>query len=944
MKKITILLALFSQLFSPAFSQVGDALKGYWPVTDKTVMKSLNGQWNLKVIKGISDDKEIPNLDSSWGTIPVPGCWEAYGFCEPRYSFPDSLTGYYRTEFSIPKEWKGQRIVIRLDGVLRGYDLWLNDKFVGSWEQAYNTCLFDITPFLSKKGPQKLAMRVYSRFKGHEFDNHDDWAPMGIFRDITLFATPKTHLSDLTVTTKITGDVNIEAQVAKASKHTSIEYTLTDADGKSVANATAQIERNDVADVQKTTLKVHNPLLWTAETPYLYNLTVCIKEKNKVLQTFSQKVGIRELTTEHGNILTLNGKPIKMRGVTCHSTDPRTVKVIGDTLTLKDMQLMKEASVNYIRTSHYPREPRFFDLCDSLGFYVICEAPFGSRGQKHLSDPGYYDILQTRVKSTIEFHKNHPSVLIWSLGNENPLPKSCQRLGEYAQQLDPSRPYCFPQKGSTFRGIGFNKFPKQVPIYAPHYPTVSNLRSFFTKTDKPMIFTEYNHSLGISFENHDVIWEIIEKTPGIAGGSVWEWVDQGMPFRTHRSDRYGYEERVFTSQDGGFEMNGNQGTDGLLYANRVPLPNYYELQHNYAQAMVLDSLVRLTDRGIELPIRNRYDFINLKDNVFFDWTITADRDTLSKGRFSPDCSARNTVSYLLKTDMPSDKNKLIMFCVSISDKEGRVMLHQNIPLNKVDIKDRLLAELKPSGNPNDFVQTGTLIRVGRKVTMAERIIVGNKRIEKYLQPINNKYVAAKVKTTKNGACQQIDFTLTPDTTRRFLSELGVAYLLDSSIDRIQWIGNGPYPTYPGRHQANRYGFWSLQKDDIYFEGNRMGVDAMWLSDKEGNGILLLCDHGNVNVEQTDRGIVLTYNAAVSGEGPKFGNTPYGVWSNKVGTKEGSFLLYKTEAENIPSIMNRLFTNPSSLSPAFNPFYTQYDTYLMRYNDIISDDKTQETAK
>ena len=176
MKQLLIISYIFIAVLCQA--QVNDAFKGFWPVTDKNMQKSLNGRWNLKVVKGIDDQKEIPQRDATWGDIPVPGCWEAYGFCKPKYDHPDSLTGYYRTEFTIPKAWRGLQIVLRLDGVLRGYDLWLNDHLVGTWESAYNTCLFDLSPYLTKKAfrgeQQQLSMRVYSHFKGCEFDCFDD--------------------------------------------------------------------------------------------------------------------------------------------------------------------------------------------------------------------------------------------------------------------------------------------------------------------------------------------------------------------------------------------------------------------------------------------------------------------------------------------------------------------------------------------------------------------------------------------------------------------------------------------------------------------------------------------------------------------------------------------------------------------------------------------------
>ena len=220
--KIVRLLSLFFIvcLLSSVGVAAQDAFHGILPVTDPAMKKSLNGEWSLKVEEGITISEEnelnknycpVPVEDNTWGRIPVPGCWEAYGFCRPKYDSPDPLTGYYRTTFSVPAEWKGMRIVLRFDGVLYGYVLWVNGKKAGSWFSGYNTALFDITdclvPHPSKArntgwGEQELAMRVISQFSCSDFDYNDDWAPNGIFRDVTLMAVPETHLSDLTITTK----------------------------------------------------------------------------------------------------------------------------------------------------------------------------------------------------------------------------------------------------------------------------------------------------------------------------------------------------------------------------------------------------------------------------------------------------------------------------------------------------------------------------------------------------------------------------------------------------------------------------------------------------------------------------------------------------------------------------------------------------------------------
>ena len=934
-------------------AETSDAFKGVWPVTDKAMMRSLNGEWQLKVVKGIDDRKEVPAADATWGKIPVPGCWErprvgdgtsgmgdgtsgmAYGFCEPKYDYPDSLTGYYRTVFTLPREWRGQQVYIRLDGVLRGYDLWLNNQLVGSWESAYNTCLFDLTPYLTKKAfkgeSQQLAMRVYTRFKGYEFDCFDDWATNGIFRDVTLMAVPQTHLSDLTVTTRMNGEVTVKTEVAGGDKNTTVDYDITDAEGHVVS----------------TGGRISQPKLWTAETPYLYTLRLRVKQKGKTLQTFTQKIGIKELTID-GNVLKLNGRPIKLRGVNAHSTDPQTVKVISDDLTLKDMRMMKEASVNYMRLSHYPREPRFYELADSLGFYLVSEVPFGY-GDKHLSSRSYQDILMTRANATVRRDKNHPSVLVWSVGNENPLPKTCVEVGDYVGQLDPSRPYCYPQVGSYFRRFWEkaaadstfkgHPFPSKAPIYAPHYPTTGQIGGFYQHLDRPVIFTEYCHTLGISFEDHDRQWEIIERTPGIAGGSVWEWADQGTPFkvdseRVNHEKRFGYEEKVYTSPTSGFEMYGNKCTDGLVYADRTPLPNYYELQHNYARAFV-SSVCSSTSEAAKpssdsvattMTIHNRYDFLNLKDNISFHWALTANRDTVGRGTFSPDCAPRSTTPYTLTLPTLPHSDALALLHFEIADAQGLAFLHQSFCLNKTDI-ERLMAEPCEATLP---IQGEPMIRVGRKPTLAEMLKVKDDRIERYLQPLQNAYVKAEL-----SGKETVSYTLTPDTAQVFLSELGVAYLLDPSIDRVQWIGNGPFASYPGRRQANRYGYWSLHKDDLYFEGNRMGIDACWLSDKDGHGILITGDSLNINFEQTDCGIVVSINAAVSGQGPKFARTAFPVWGNEVGTVSGTFRMHALDDWRIQQLRTAI-GDPQNVPAPFKPFLTVYDTYLLRFDAIVQE--------
>ena len=929
-----------------------DALAGVWPNGLVGESISLNGLWDIKVEEGIADGTDVPGRDESWTKAEVPGCWEIQGLCSPKYDKSAPLTGYCHREFSLPEKWFDQRVILRLDGVLYAYYLWINGQYVGEWRSAFNTALYDITPFLSPdSATQHLEMRILTQHAAVGFDFFDDWALSGIFRDVSLISVPATHISDFEVRTlSLTPDsatLSFSFEAEGDLKKTSVEASIISPDGLEVGSFTLPLIKDGNAEI---TLDLANPKPWTAETPSLYVIKYSLKQGKKILQNFSDKFGIRKLTID-GNRLMLNGVAIKLRGVTSHATCWQTGKVISDSLTLTDMKLMKQASINYIRTSHYPREPRFYELADSLGFYIIDEIPFG-RGEENMGKAEYYPQLRQRAQATVKRDKNHPSVLIWSLGNENPLPDPCLWLAYYVKDtLCTDKPICYPQVGSFFMKFNYD-LPKIIDIYAPHYPRTGQLSSFYAKADRPVIFTEYCHTLGISLEDHDRQWEIIEKTPCIAGGSVWEWVDQAVPFQDSKQDFFGYEERVWTSPSGGFQMNGNKGTDGILYADRTPLPNYYELRQNYSQASILtDTIVApWTDGEVGLEIRNRYDFINLLGNVSFRYCLLSDRDTIAKGEFSPDCAPKSSVTHNLRLPLDKCDPEAVNLLEVEAMKEGTgAICRQTIRINPTNLGDRIIKALDKCEGTSDFttlLRDSILVRAGRKATMAERIRVRKQRVDRYLiEPTDSAgclvahsdkcdiAMTIDISKSESGALSRIDFSLTPDSSETFLSELGLALPLDASIDRVRWIGNGPLPTYPGRYQTGQYGSYSMREGHLYFEGNRHGVDAVIASDSLGNGILIVADNADINFEQTDEGMVLSLNVAVSGQGPKFGTTDFPVIAKKTGTLRGTFYACRITPETQPELINRLFGEASSVEKPFKPFLTQYDTYLMRYADI-----------
>ena len=299
-----------------------------------------------------------------------------------------------------------------------------------------------------------------------------------------------------------------------------------------------------------------------------------------------------------------------------------------------------------------------------------------------------------------------------------------------------------------------------------------------------------------------------------------------------------------------------------------------------ARAFIADKYLSTDDHQLRLNIANRFDRQNLKDHVTFNWVFSEDRDTIARGTFSPDCAPHATSRYLLSLPAKPSSSRINLLCVEISDAQGNIILRQSLPVNPKPLSSRLLERLpKTTEDVMAKVQDGMLIRAGRKAALATD--------SSYASPI-----ATSIHTERVGPATHITFSLMPDTTETSLSELGIAFLLAKRLDRVQWIGNGPKPLYSGRCHAGRYGFWALHQGDRYFEENRSGVDAALFTDADGDGVLLFCDNGNVSFKLTDRGIVVTYHAAVSGD----------------------FYLYSVNGKQVPQLIHDLFDHPRTIAP------------------------------
>ncbi|MHC4509443.1 MAG: glycoside hydrolase family 2 TIM barrel-domain containing protein, partial [Planctomycetota bacterium] len=671
---------------------------------------SLNGEWRF-MLNGPEEDFFKPDFDvSGWAAIKVPGNWEMQGFEEPLYKEPAEGVGLYRRIFDVPAAWEDRRVFIRFEGVLYGFEFWVNGVHAGRFESAFNRSEFDITDLVERGKPNVLAVRVYRRFKGWQFDTHDAWAISGIYRDVSLFAVCDGHIQDLTVITEVKQDlssasVQCKVAVARSSAEASdftVSGTLIEPGGRTVGRSKSTGNMRDRKEgVTCVTLHLDNPLLWNAETPNLYDLQLNLRSDSDILHSVTRKIGIRQIGID-GDVFTLNYRPIKLRGVNHHDIHPDVGRALREEHYREDIELMKKASINAVRTSHYPPHPIFLDLCDRYGMYVVCEVPFGF-GDKNLKDPSYGDILLARAEATVARDKNHPSVLIWSIGNENPITPIVVNTADRVKELDPTRFRLLPgaqdSQGKTpAKGENLTEFaektkfifnlPASIEIAAPHYPYVVEVPERDRKinlTDlaldksiqRPVICTEYNHSLGSAFEGLEEHWEMIETYDRLCGAFIWNWSDQGL--RREIAGRkvltdpvqrltIGSKEStvcadVWLDAETVLDSHGGSGSDGIVYADRFPQVDYWITRKVYSQVIIPENraVVRPGKQKVELTVLNRYDFTNL-DKLKGTWELLRDGKTIKSGDIlvsaPPHGKDKIAIELDLKNDVETTENLL----------------------------------------------------------------------------------------------------------------------------------------------------------------------------------------------------------------------------------------------------------------------------------------------
>jgi len=637
------------------YGNIAEALKGNRQAS--TCALSLNGPWKFNWVSWPQKrpvDFYTPGYDvSGWKDIDVPSCWQVAGYGTPYYSNinyifkkdfprvmstpPEKFTAYkernpvgsYRRDFMVPAAWKGRRIFISFDGVDAGFFIWVNGRRVGYSVNSRNVAEFDLTDYVTP-GKNVLAVEVYRFTTGSYLEDQDMWRLSGIFRNVTLWSSPQEHIRDFFIKTTLDeqyrdATVHISAAIKNygSTAVTARSFTVLLYNGLvAVPGAIANGEVPALEPGQEVTVNlsfpVKKPGKWTAETPKLYTTVITLNEGGRILETMSSRTGFRQIEIR-GRLFLVNGIPIKLKGVNRHENWPDDGHAVTEAQMIRDIVLIKQANCNHVRTSHYSDDPRWYELCDEYGIYLVAEANLESHGawDEFNEEPRIKAALIDRnVANTANF-KNHPSVIIWSLGNECGSGGSNFRaVLKRIKEIDSTRP-------THYQGFGIGvKNPADMD--SEMYTGVESLEQKATddKLTRPFYLCEYAHAMFNSMGSVDIYNELFDKYPSLLGGAIWEWQDQGIYNNRDPNHR-------ITAFGGGFGEFPNDRYfihKGVVFSDRSPKPHFPELKHAYQWISISPKDLK---NGV-VAIKNRYQFISL-DGLTATWTIAEDGKPISSG-------------------------------------------------------------------------------------------------------------------------------------------------------------------------------------------------------------------------------------------------------------------------------------------------------------------------
>lgn len=556
---------------------------------------SMEGMWKFNFVK--DHNKRPANFfalkydDSQWKDFPVPGLFELNGYGDATYknigyawatqfdpnppyiSELNNYTGSYRRTFELPKDWKGKDVYFHVGSATSNLTLWVNGKYVGYSEDSKVAAEFNISKYL-KPGKNLIAMQVMRWCDGSYFEDQDFWRLTGIAREVYLYARPKLHAADIRLNAALENNYQdgvLNYKVSLKGGKTDVAITLCDKDGKQIAQATGA----------QGVIKVPKVNAWTAETPYLYKAYITLKNKQGATEVIPQKVGFRNVEIKNAQLL-VNGQPVLVKGADRHEMDPDGGYVVSLERMIQDIKIMKQLNINAVRTSHYPCDPRWYDLCDEYGIYITAEANLESHGmgyeEKSLAKfPEYIVPHIERNEGNVKPLINHPSVIVWSLGNECGYGVNFEKAYDWVKACDTTRPAQYERGG----------YDSKTDIYCPMYIGYEESESYCKSNGtKPYIQCEYAHAMGNSEGGFKEYWDLIRKYPKYQGGYIWDFVDQGLrdksPITGKEIFTYGGDYGRYPGSDYNFNCN------GIIAPNRRLNPHAYEIQYVLQNVWIKD--------------------------------------------------------------------------------------------------------------------------------------------------------------------------------------------------------------------------------------------------------------------------------------------------------------------------------------------------------------------
>ena len=919
------------------------------PVTSP-FYQSLNGTWKFNWVRKPADrpvDFYKDDYDTTgWHDINVPGNWELQGYGVPIYTDTDypfpanpphiphnyNPVGSYKRFFTIPGNWQGRQVFLHFAGVKSAMYVRLNGEEVGYSQGSKTPAEFNITRYL-RKGRNSLSVEVYRWSDGAYLEDQDYWKISGIERDVFLYTTPNVYIRDFFAKAdldknyrngKFSLDVHIKNALPKKTGNYIVQISLYGQPGTNAPAPTHAVGSSKVfgsreslifrlsqnVEIGKNEEKVlhfkkliRNPLKWTAETPNLYSLIIELKNNTtKTIEAVSHKIGFRKVEIKDGQLL-VNGTAITVKGVNRHEHEPRTGRVVTEEYMLKDIRLMKQHNINAVRTSHYPNVPRWYELCDLYGLYVIDEANIESHGMGYDPDkalanqPEWQHAFLDRTISMVERDKNHPCIIIWSLGNESGEGVNFRATYNWIKKRDRSRPV-------QSEDAGLDNY---TDIYCPMYKRIRHLLEYAEKKkDRPLILCEYAHAMGNSVGNLQDYWDVIESYKHLQGGFIWDWVDQGLLAKNEQGEEFfaygGDFGPAGTPSDQNFCIN------GLVFPDRKIHPHIHEVKKVYQYIGVKP--VDLLNGKIE--ITNKYDFINL-DHVTMTWEVMAEEKEMARGNLSslniapataveyqlplPRIEARPGVEYFLNLSfVTKDKTPLLPTGHELAGEQFKFPLYRPVPkmnlrkTGKLKLKNRAkfikvkgknftLYLDKEKGEITswtyhgcEFIKSGPVPNFWRAPTdndfgsgMQKRCRVWQKAGEKRktdsvtVERLNaheiRVHVAATIPAGNSKYYTTYRILGSGDIViqNRFIPgsgklpeipRFGMTMILPVEFDHISWYGRGPHENYRDRKTSAFVGLYEGPVMDQYHpyirpqeNGNKTDVRWAALTNKQGMGIL-----------------------------------------------------------------------------------------------------------